>query len=204
VQRRNDEAASVPDSPRLLALLDVAANLFFDRGYASTSMQDIADAAGLHKSTLYHHIDAKADLLEWICGTTLDALYTSLDTAVATRTDPSERVVAAFAGAASVALDDVRGVSVLLHLKETVAGGEELWARRREYDRRFAELIHDAQQAKQVRDDIDALLLGRLVLGMINWVVEWYRPGEGRFDATEIARSLTAFVAQGVRPAHAG
>jgi AcrR family transcriptional regulator len=188
------------DSSRVQDIVDVAADLFFRQGYASTSMQDIADATGLHKSSLYHHIQSKAELLERICGSTLDALFESLEAATAARNDPGERVVTVFAGAASVALDDLRGVSVLLHLKEEVDGGAQMWARRRDYDRRFAELIHEAQRDGQVRDDIDPMLLGRLVLGMINWVVEWYRPGEGRFDATEVARSLTAFVRQGILP----
>ena len=41
-----------------------ARQLFYERGFDATSMQDIADALGLHKSTLYHHISSKDELLE--------------------------------------------------------------------------------------------------------------------------------------------
>jgi AcrR family transcriptional regulator len=200
VGRTSVQRQVASDSLRRDDIVEVAADLFFQHGYASTSMQNIADASGLHKSSLYHHVEGKAELLNAICGRTLDALFASLESAVEARTDAGERVVTAFAGAASVALDDIRGINILLDLKQDVDGGERLWERRREYDRRFSDLIRRAQHKGEVRDDIDALLLGRLVLGMINWVVEWYRAGEGPYRPQDIVRSLTAFMRQGVLP----
>lgn len=193
-------ALMASESPRLQSIVDLAAELFFRHGYEGTSMQDVADAAGLHKSSLYHHVRSKVELLEIISTSALDSLFVSIDEAVASAVTPGEQIVAIFDGAARLALSDVRPISIVLHLNEDVGVGEQVWARRREYDRRVAELMRAAQLGGEVRKDIEALLLTRLVLGMINWVTEWYRPGKGRYDTDEVTRSLTAFVRQGIRP----
>src|SRR5712671_2334837 len=48
-------------------LLEVAAELFCRRGYAETSVRELADALGIRKASLYHYIDSKDDLLYRIC-----------------------------------------------------------------------------------------------------------------------------------------
>src|ERR1700742_4390413 len=67
------EAASLPDAAvaaparpgrrRDKEVLDVAAQLFFERGYADASVQDVAEALGMLKGSLYYYIDTKEDLL---------------------------------------------------------------------------------------------------------------------------------------------
>jgi len=60
-------AASAPRAPRadnrLSVVLDAAARLFAQRGYAATSMRDIAQAAAMLPGSLYYHFAAKEDLL---------------------------------------------------------------------------------------------------------------------------------------------
>src|SRR5438309_1229026 len=51
------------DSERFREIVDAAAEVFYEKGYAATSMQDIADRAGILKGSLYHYIRAKEDLL---------------------------------------------------------------------------------------------------------------------------------------------
>jgi hypothetical protein len=58
----------------------------------------------------------------------------------------------------------------------------EKWAlqRRREIDRRLARLVEAAVKEGDLRDDLDPHLVSRLLFGMVNSVVEWYRPGRGK------------------------
>ncbi|MDP9237271.1 MAG: TetR/AcrR family transcriptional regulator [Chloroflexota bacterium] len=51
-------------SDRRRAILDAATELFADRGFAGVSVQDIADAAGTHKTTVLYHFDTKDALHE--------------------------------------------------------------------------------------------------------------------------------------------
>src|SRR3954467_11240421 len=50
-------------SSRREELTRTAARLFADRGYHGTSLADLAEALGIQKASLYHHIDSKEDLL---------------------------------------------------------------------------------------------------------------------------------------------
>ena len=57
------------------ALLSVAARVFTERGYDGTSMDDIARATGLSKSSLYHHTAGKEQLLRLALERALDPLF---------------------------------------------------------------------------------------------------------------------------------
>jgi AcrR family transcriptional regulator len=180
-------------------ILAEARLLFYEQGFDATSMQDIADALGLHKSTLYHHISSKDELLEAACRETFDRLEASLD-AAAGRADlsPGERLIAAFDGAAAAALDDVVGTNVIISQRNVTDVGRVIHGWRRQYDQQFTELVRSAQAAGEVRVDIDPSLITRVLLGAINWVVTWYRPGQDRFAPDEVRRAVGAVVAGGL------
>src|SRR3954452_5759434 len=56
---------STPGSRRA-ELLALAAKLFAEHGYISTTVRDIADAAGILSGSLYHHFDSKESMLDAI------------------------------------------------------------------------------------------------------------------------------------------
>jgi len=56
------------------SLLDVAVRVFNERGYDGTSMEDLARAAGISKSSFYHHVSGKEALLAAACDRALFAL----------------------------------------------------------------------------------------------------------------------------------
>jgi hypothetical protein len=77
----------------------------------------------------------------------------------------------------------------------------ERWAleRRRDFDHRVAELLRAAAADGDVRDDVEFRLATRLVFGMINSIVEWYRP-DGRGSAErEVADAVVRLVFEGLR-----
>jgi TetR/AcrR family transcriptional regulator, cholesterol catabolism regulator len=61
VARMQTKLEAVPE--RLSQILDGALKIFYDRGYDATSMQDVADAVGILKGSIYHYIDTKEDIL---------------------------------------------------------------------------------------------------------------------------------------------
>ena len=61
-----------PLSDRRTVILEHARGLFLERGYSVISMQQIADAVGINKATLYHHFRDKDDLFTAVLGRELD------------------------------------------------------------------------------------------------------------------------------------
>ena len=191
--------ASARPKGSLDRILRESRRLFYERGYDATSMQDIANALSLHKSTLYSHIDSKEKLLDLACRDVLDNLELSLDRVEQHRDLPArERVLMAFGAAADLALEDVIGTNVILMQRGTTPVGRAVHHRRVAYESRFIELIREAQRSGGVRNDIDAALLARSILGMINWLVTWLRPNDQRFSAEEIRRSLVSIIDTGM------
>jgi hypothetical protein len=90
-------------------------------------------------------------------------------------------------------------VTLLLRVRGNT--GTERWAleRRREFDHRVAELLKAAAADGDVRADVEVRLATRLVFGMINSIVEWYRPDGRGMDEREVADAVVQLVFQGLR-----
>src|SRR5262245_57355917 len=72
---KNPFSATASDEPdRLAEIYRAAAQIICEKGYDATSMNDIAEAVGITKSGLYHHISGKRDLLFRIMSFGMDSL----------------------------------------------------------------------------------------------------------------------------------
>jgi AcrR family transcriptional regulator len=180
------------------SIVEVATELFYRQGYDATSMQDIAAAAKINKSSLYHHIRGKEELLEAICSRAFAELTASLQQAAGSAAGPGERVLAAFTGAARTALADPRGTSIIIRLKGKTEVARRVKGWRRDYEQRFAGLIEVAQKSGDVRSDVDALMLARLVLGIVDCAVEWFEPRGGSYSAASVEAAVVAVAAHGL------
>jgi AcrR family transcriptional regulator len=158
-------------------LLSVVTDEFLVRGYEATSMEDLAAATGLAKSALYHHVSGKEELLRLAVTRALDGLFAVLDEPAA-RTGPAvARLEHVVRRATEVLVSELPSVTLLLRVRGNTE--TERWAlqRRRDFDRRLARLVQRAIDEGDLRDDLDPRLVARLLFGMVNSVVEWYRPG---------------------------
>jgi AcrR family transcriptional regulator len=184
------------------AILRHAARLFARRGYIGTSMNQVAEAAGLSKASLYHYYrDKYAMLVEIAVGhvTTLEALVEEVR---AQRRAPAdavrhliERIIDEYADAQDahrVLTEDVRFLEpedrarVLGAERRVVAG--------------FAEAI-GAWQPGQAEAGLTKPLT-MLLFGMINWLFTWHRPEGGlrHADLAPIVADLFFAGVPGVRP----
>ncbi|MDQ6650969.1 MAG: TetR/AcrR family transcriptional regulator [Actinomycetota bacterium] len=159
------------------SLLAVAVGVFNDRGYDGTSMEDLARATGLSKSSIYHHVEGKETLLRLALERAVGALFAVLDEPSATQGQAIERLEHVVRRVAEVLLAELPYVTLLLRVRGNTP--TERWAleQRRSFDRRAAELVADAAAQGDVRADIDPALVTRLTFGMINSTAEWLRPG---------------------------
>lgn len=169
-------------------LLEAAAELFSTRGYAGTSIRDIADAVGMLPGSIYYHFRSKEELLLAVHGEGVRLIMDAVNRALgATPADPWTRLEAAAEA----------------HLKGLLTGGKFSMVVTPEFSRSIDEplrtaLIEERDRYEQIfRDLIDDLPLPpdvsrsylRLsLLGSLNWVVNWYNP-EGD-DPETIARRM--------------
>ncbi len=89
-------------------------------------------------------------------------------------------------------------VTLLLRVRGNTEVERRALARRRAFDKTVTALVSEAQAEGSLRSDIDASVVSRLAFGMINSIVEWYRPG-GREDADRLADDVVAVVLDGLR-----
>lgn len=178
-------------------VLAVAVALFNEQGYDATSVADLAARLGLSKSALYHHFASKEELLALALDDALTGLEGALDAAESAHASAADRLRAVIRGAVEVLIDHLPEVTLLLRVRGN--GPTELAAleRRRVFDTRVSVLVADAQREGWVRADIDAALATRLIFGMINSVVEWYRP-DGPVDREALAADILAVVLDGL------
>ena len=163
-----------PDS-----LLAVAVEVFNERGYDGTSMEHLSKAAGISKSSIYHHVRGKEELLRRAVSRALDGLFGVLEEPGRSQGRAIERLEHVTRRTAEVLMDELPYVTLLLRVRGNT--DTERWAmeRRREFDQRVADLLKAAAAEGDLRADVDIRLATRLLFGMINSIVEWYRPERG-------------------------
>ncbi|BDM73531.1 TetR family transcriptional regulator [Streptomyces nigrescens] len=184
-----------PDS-----LLAVAVEVFIERGYDGTSMEHLSKAAGISKSSIYHHVRSKEELLHRAISRALDGLFGVLEEPAALQGRAIERLEHVTRRVTEVLMDELPYVTLLLRVRGNT--DTERWAmeRRREFDHEVSALLKQAAADGDLRDDVDVRLATRLLFGMINSIVEWYRPGRGgTASRDEVAEAVVRTAFAGLR-----
>ncbi|MEU6849387.1 TetR/AcrR family transcriptional regulator [Actinacidiphila alni] len=184
-----------PDS-----LLAVAVRVFNERGYDGTSMEHLSRAAGISKSSIYHHVRGKEELLNRAVGRALDGLFGILDEPGAVDGRAVRRLEYVTRRTTEVLMAELPYVTLLLRVRGNTT--TERWAmeRRREFDQRVAELLKAAVADGDLRADVEVRLATRLLFGMINSIVEWYRPDtKGALDREQVADAVVRLAFDGLR-----
>ncbi|MFY4721819.1 TetR/AcrR family transcriptional regulator [Streptomyces sp. LaBMicrA B280] len=182
-------------------LLSVAVQVFNQRGYDGTSMEHLSKAAGISKSSIYHHVSGKEELLKRAVSRALDGLFAILEEPAAREGQAVERLEHVVRRMVEVLISELPYVTLLLRVRGNTA--TERWAleRRRDFDHRVAELLKAAAAEGDVRPDVEVRLATRLVFGMINSIVEWYRPEARGASGREVADAVVQLVFSGLRRA---
>lgn len=181
------------------SLTDVAFSVFRERGFDATSIVDIAKAAGLTKSSLYHHVAGKEALLGRGLERALDALFGILVEEGARSGAAVDRLSYVLKRSIEVELALLAEVTVLLRARGNTETERKALDRRRAFDRLIAEIVAEAQSEGSVRADVDPVLMTRLVFGMLNGLTDWYRPG-GPVSPTALTDGIRALVFEGLTP----
>ncbi|GAC1338735.1 MAG: TetR/AcrR family transcriptional regulator [Acetobacteraceae bacterium] len=181
-------------------VLDHAAHLFREHGYAAVSMRDIAAACGIKAGSLYYHFPSKeqivSEVLDTGVGTVFEHVRGSIE-ALPPGAPLAERLRVAIGAHlhALLELDDYTGANIRIfgHVPERV----RLAAldRRRVYEAWWRDLLAAGEAEGAFAPGTDLRLVRLFLLGAMNWSLEWHRPGS---DVEEFADRLTALTLHGV------
>jgi len=198
----------------LESLLAVAVTVFNERGYDGTSMEDLSRRLGIAKSSIYYHVDSKEELLAMALDRALDGLFGVADEVKSSGGPAIERLEGLVRGSVHVLADRLPYVTLLLRARGNTATERRALARRREFDQIVADLVAEAERDGDVRPDVDPAITARLLFGLVNSLVEWYRPSRrtnvptgrtkttgpgGPAAASELADAVCAVAFDGLR-----
>ena len=183
--------AAAPLRSRKAQIDRTATALFRARGFAATSMRELATALGLEAGSLYSHIKSKEEILHRVCFGLAEAFFAGFDAATANTTAPiATKLRQAIEAHVRVLTRDSAASAVFLHEWRHLSdpARTEFLALRDRYEASFRELIQRGIAAEELHAP-DAAFAALTLLASLNWLPSWYRP-DGKLTPDEIAHRL--------------
>ncbi|HVV22574.1 MAG TPA: TetR family transcriptional regulator [Pseudonocardiaceae bacterium] len=187
-------------SRRRAELLALAANMFAERGFVSTTVRDIADAAGILSGSLYHHFDSKESMVDEILRAFLDDLFGRYREIAAAQLPPAETLRAMVV--ASFESIDRHHAEVAIFQNESKYLTQfdrfgYLADRNVEFRKLWIGLLEQGVKDGEFRTGLDVEVVYRFIRDTVWVAVRWYRPG-GTLSAREVADQYLAILLDGI------
>jgi AcrR family transcriptional regulator len=174
-----------------------AARLFAEKGYHGTSIGDLAQALGVQKASLYHHIESKQDLLWEIASEGAESFHAALQ-AIPETLPALEKLRLALRAHLRVVAEQLDVATVFIrewrYLDEERR--QRFVAERRRYEERIRELFREGRELGELRSDLDETMAALLFLSTANWAYTWLQPGR---ETDPLADRLYAQLLDGMR-----
>lgn len=194
--RATRAASRKPGDERWKEVLEVSARLFAEQGYAATSLQNIAEAVGMLKGSLYYYINSKDDLLFEVIKSVLAPGVARFKALAGDGGDAVERLRRALEGHVLYLIENSTATAVYLHEYERLSEEHRAELADQDYAGMVRDLIRIGQDQGVFRRDLDPTIAAMSVLGAANWTYRWYRPGTRQ--PAEIARQLAEISVRGL------
>jgi TetR/AcrR family transcriptional regulator, cholesterol catabolism regulator len=192
VQAGGRESKSVRTRARIL---DAAAKVLSAKGYAGTRLTDVAKEAELQAPAIYYYFGSREELVEEVMWSGLAEMRSYLQASLE-RALPEDTAMDRIMVAVDAHLRHELEVSdyTTASIRNSGQIPEHLRERQRAEERKYGEiwrqLIKNAADDGEIRDDLDLFVARMLILGALNWAAEWWRPRRGSID-TVVATAQT-------------
>lgn len=183
-------------------ILTGAAEVFRTKGYAESSLRDVAEAVGIDRASLYYYVSGKEELLIELVRGPLTDIEKRINAIINTDDPPEEMLRRAIVGHLESYEEGWPESFVFLgqNLDKLGDSADDFAMLAKRYHSSLLRIIHDGQEAGVFRADIDAPIIMYGLLGMCNWVHRWYRPG-GRNTLHEIGEHFASMIIDGLKVA---
>lgn len=180
-------------------ILQTSAKMFKEKGYASTSMRDIATELGIEAASLYHHIKSKEEILETICFSMADKLINGISEVNDIYFNAEEKLRMTIKNHVQIISENIDQSATFLHEWRSLSEPKlsEFKTLRDKYENEFKVILNDGVN-EDIFDDVDQKFATLTILSTVNWINEWYNPG-GKMNAEQIATKLSDFILGGLR-----
>ncbi len=173
------------------AVWAAAARLFRTRGFAGTSMAELAREVGLGKASLYHYVTTKEQLLFDVMRHAQEPSTAAMEALAAAPGPPLDRLRAGLAFNVRYLADHLDPTSLVLHSRHDLAPAHraEVDGLAARYVGALRTMLDAGREAGELRDTPAAGIALNGLLGAVNWPYRWYRP-RGAGDAARVADGI--------------
>jgi AcrR family transcriptional regulator len=179
-------------------LKEVATRLFREKGYAATSIRELARGVDLETASLYHYMERKDQLLFEISEESLREVFETVEPIARSSLEPLEKLRQMIQTHVSVVLEHPDKHAVMLAELRLLSPSnrDKIIDLRDRYEGLFESAITEAQDAGVMRNDFAPHLLKLALLNLLNWSIFWYRP-DGPLDPQALGEFLTHMFLEG-------
>ncbi|MBB6446612.1 TetR/AcrR family transcriptional regulator [Bacillus benzoevorans] len=183
---------------KYMKIVDAAAKVFREKGYKEATLEDIANAVGMLKGSLYYYIDKKEDLLYSVVERPLNEMTENLRKIIQTNDSPTLKLEKAL-------INHINGferyqselfVWISIEWFKAEFGGR-IATLGDEIDHMFRQIISEGIEKNEFRRDLDPKLITFAIFGVFNYMQRWYSPNHG-YTLQEISVQFNKFVLQGI------
>lgn len=185
-------------SPRKIQILQQASALMRTKGYASTTVRDIASSLNIEASSLYNHISSKEEILETICASLANQFEIGILEINDIYFNAKEKLKKAIESHIRILTQDLNASYVFIHEWRNL--GENALAefiRRRDlYEKEFRDILFLGEK-EGTFTDVDEKFVVITILSSLNSTIEWYKPN-GQLSPKDVSNKLSDFILNGL------
>ncbi len=177
-----------------------AAELFREKGYAASSMRDLAQKLGIEAASLYSHIKSKEEILQHLCFDMAAEFRKSLMDVEKKNVSATEKLRLGIIGHIQVMAKDLTASAVFMnehrHLSQPYL--REFLFLRINYINRFKTMIEEGTRTGEFKDTIDKKLAVMTLFSSLNWMPMWYDPAS-KIDPQNLGQQLADMLLNGLK-----
>ena len=180
-------------------ILALSQSVLKEKGYAATSVRDIAKALEIEPASLYSHFKSKEDILQLTCFEMADKFELAIKEVNDIYFNAEEKLRMGIKLHVEILTQNLDSSLIFIRDWRNLTGTSilQFTAKRNVYEEGFREIVQTGIN-EGIFNDTDKKFAALTILSSVNWIVEWYQP-DGNLDAKQIADKLSTFILSGLK-----
>ena len=183
---------------KLQQIIEISSRIIVKKGFDRTSMREISKATNLTTAGLYHHIGSKEKLLNLVEDYLIKKFEDKIFVKIKWEEDPNRKIRQLLGNLINTLLDNKEIISIFLE-RSNLWGkyANESRIRRKTLIKKTGDIIYQFKKKGIVNKDVDITVVAYCLVGMINFVPQWFNP-KGRLNRKQMIDSISSFIIKGL------